>query len=138
MFFQINCFEPVLQCLFTVLFGSALLFVNILPLCTSVCLFVCSTHCLPDIICQCIIALVFLWLCVPLLSFVISFCTTLVRSLKDVSITDSLFLSSYIIGLFGPLPVTDEMRGSTQVQAKRTKQQLIEVIFLENVEQVSS
>lgn len=102
--FQINCFEPVLECLFTVLFGNALLFVNILPLCTSVCLFLCSTHCLPDIICQCIIALVLLWLCVPLLSFVISFCTTLVRSLSDVSITDSLFLSSYTVGLFNPLP----------------------------------
>lgn len=35
-------------------------------------------------------------------------------------------------------PVTDEMRASTQVQAKRQQQQLTEVILLENMEQVSS
>ena len=46
---NIKCFEPVLQCLFTVLCGSALLFVHILPLCTSVCLLVCCAHCLHDI-----------------------------------------------------------------------------------------
>lgn len=34
--------------------------------------------------------------------------------------------------------IEDEMRASTQVQAKRQQQQLIEVILLENVEQVSS
>ena len=92
----------MLQCLFTVLFGSALLFVNILLLCASVCLFVCSTHCLHDnlsvslLLCAC----VYVYPCCHLSSF----CTTLVRSLRDVSITDSLFLSSYIVGLFNPLP----------------------------------
>ena len=107
MFFQINCFEPVLQCLFTVLFGSALLFLNILPLCASVCLFVCSTHCLRDNLSVCHCSCVLLCACVyvyPCCHLSYHFIPLWSESLRDVSITDFLFLSSYIVGLFNPLP----------------------------------
>ena len=123
VFFQINCFEPVLQCLFTVLFGSALSFVNILPLCTSVCLFVCLFYSL------------FAWHNLSVYhcsyGYVYPCCHLSYHSVPLWSEVWGMYQSLTLC--FCPLtllvcsihcPVTDEMRVSTQVQAKGQQQQL--------------
>ena len=166
------------------------IFCKHLPLFTSVGLFVWCTHCLHDIVCQCIILLclcscVLLFMCtlvvichLPLImcslvflssflcfclnvlhvffctyallfvgalvylclgfymmdylvvfvlwfmSKVLIFSTTLVRNVRGISITYSLFLSSYTVGLFNPLLCESWDDGLKTSPSKRTAGQM--------------